>query len=67
MLWDVPWRTNMDANYFISNLFNRLGNDDSLRSITVDNDYYNMTQYYESTVLLPLNYNETTVIFCLFF
>jgi hypothetical protein len=60
-LWDIYWRTDMTITYYYDELFNRSVNSDQLREIKILNQYYQETDYYESTVLLPYNFIETTV------
>lgn len=62
-LWEVPLRTDMSYKYYSSVLFNAAVNNDTLRPIKILNYYHELSEYYESTVLLPYNFLETTVDF----
>ncbi len=61
-LSDIPYRTAVSKEYEVSSLYNRLKNTDTLRNIEILDQYYEMSEYYESTVLLPYNFTGTIVI-----
>ena len=61
-IYEITYRTGIDASYYLG-LYNRLQNSDELRYVKIMDPYYQPSvEYYESTVLLPDNYQETTVI-----
>ncbi|MCB0512749.1 MAG: hypothetical protein KDC72_09380 [Bacteroidetes bacterium] len=66
-LFDVYSRTGITEKYFYDNLFNKTKNSDELRLVSILNEFYDYTDYYESTVLLPYNFEEATVKIILFF
>lgn len=65
-LWDLNLRTDIDFQYYQNYLFPATTNNNSLRPIKILNQYYVATDYYESKVLLPYNFIETTVLISYF-
>ena len=59
-LVDITYRTAVTPEYF-GDLYNRSANTDTLRYVQILDQYYQNAEYYESTVLLPYNFIETTV------